>query len=345
MPFEKTASSSDAMRRMKESLSQLETEHGRLAGLSLQPKPGDIFICTPPKCGTTLLCAILHSLRSKGDFSFEEINLVIPCLEMAYDYGYTDINARQPGAPPRVFKTHAWYPHVPKLVDTGSRTEHEAVKYIFCCRNPVDAAYSFYCFFKDWFFTENEISVDAFIAEFILQRGEARDMMSNASQWHNIASWYPRRHDPNVLFLFYEDIVQDRQQAVEIISSFLQLAMDDPEVKRIAVQQSDIEFMRQHPTKYDEHMLKNARNQACGLDARAGLTRSCSGKVREGKVGGGQSFLSAATLQSMKKKWDEVILPVTGYASYEDMRSGVSKELNRCEAWGRGGSGRGDERK
>lgn len=51
---------------------------------------------------------IMHSLRSRGDMSFEEISLTIPCLEMAYDGGVLDLQADQ-GYKPRCFKTHLWY--------------------------------------------------------------------------------------------------------------------------------------------------------------------------------------------------------------------------------------------
>jgi hypothetical protein len=45
--------------------------------------------------------------------SFDEISLVIPCLEMAWDYGYTNLAAEQV-ARPRVYKTHLWHRDVPK---------------------------------------------------------------------------------------------------------------------------------------------------------------------------------------------------------------------------------------
>ena len=32
------------------------------------------------RCGTTWLCQIVHMLRSGGDMSYDEINLVIPCI-------------------------------------------------------------------------------------------------------------------------------------------------------------------------------------------------------------------------------------------------------------------------
>ena len=55
----------------------------------------------------------MHSLRSRGDISFEEISLTIPCIEMAYDGGVRDLQADQ-GHRPRCFKTHFWYRDCPK---------------------------------------------------------------------------------------------------------------------------------------------------------------------------------------------------------------------------------------
>lgn len=101
MPFELSDSKTEAMRQMKLRLSGLETEDGRMAGVRFQPGPGDVVVATPPKCGTTLCLQIIHSLRTRGDMSFEEINLAMPCLEMGVDYGYADLGAPQV-APPQV---------------------------------------------------------------------------------------------------------------------------------------------------------------------------------------------------------------------------------------------------
>jgi hypothetical protein len=65
-----------AVRAMEAANRNLETAEGREAGASLQCGPEDIMVVSPPKCGTTWLCQIVHMLRSGGDMSFEEINLV-----------------------------------------------------------------------------------------------------------------------------------------------------------------------------------------------------------------------------------------------------------------------------
>ena len=64
----------------------------------------------------------MHGLRSNGSMDFDEISLVIPMIEMAHDYGYTNLDTDQV-AKPRMYKSHLWYPHCPK-----------GAQYIYCAR-------------------------------------------------------------------------------------------------------------------------------------------------------------------------------------------------------------------
>ena len=89
------------------------TAESHLKGVRFKPLPTDVIISTAPKSGTTWVQQICHGLRSGGDMSFEEICLVVPCLEMAGDYNYEDLQAAQPFEP-RVYKTHLWYHDCPK---------------------------------------------------------------------------------------------------------------------------------------------------------------------------------------------------------------------------------------
>ena len=52
-----------------------------------------------------------------------------------------------------------------------------------------------------------------------------------------------------MLWLFYEDIVQDLPAAVALIANFLQLGVDDPQLQALAAEQATIEHMKQHPPK------------------------------------------------------------------------------------------------
>ena len=65
-------------------------------------------------------------------------------------------------------------------------------------------------------------------------------------------------------------LLQDKRSAVQQIADFVGVAADEALVN-LCVQQSSLEFMAAHKEKYDEHMLKLKRNEACGLSPRAGL--------------------------------------------------------------------------
>lgn len=43
-----------------------------------------------------------------------------------------------------------------------------------------------------------------------LAAGEPREKIERPSIWHHLLSWLPLRSKPNMLFLFYEDLVQVR---------------------------------------------------------------------------------------------------------------------------------------
>jgi len=97
------------MEELKVVLHSFYTE-GRKKGLGVTPRKGDVFICTSPKAGTTWMQQICHQLRTNGDMSFEEISNVVPWLETCEDIGI-DVNGEQVTSP-RLFKTHAWRPHL-----------------------------------------------------------------------------------------------------------------------------------------------------------------------------------------------------------------------------------------
>ena len=115
--------SADAVQRMLRVQTTFLTKESVKKGAAFRPQPKDVIISTASKSGTTWVQQICHSLRSRGDMDFDEIGTVVPCLEMAHDSGYEDLQKPQPYAP-RMFKTHFAYDLCPK----------EAGKYIVVIR-------------------------------------------------------------------------------------------------------------------------------------------------------------------------------------------------------------------
>lgn len=188
---------------------------------------------------------ICHQLRSgpDGDMSFEEISQVVPWIELAHDQGQ-NLDTPQYGHDrglPRIFKTHAWAPHCPvgALRELGKKWlfaestcfkskccircawRSTGSKKIIMVRDPYDVATSFYNFFNGWFFPSGSISLETFIMRFWLARGEPESKMSNASYFDHLLSWYERRNDDDVLFLFYEDVRGDLELAVRKVAAFM----------------------------------------------------------------------------------------------------------------------------
>ena len=101
----------------------------------VQIRPDDVFVVTPPKCGTTWMQQIVHGLRTGGSMDFVEVSAVVPWLELAHDMDI-DVNADQV-ARPKAFKSHLRWDEIPK----GGR-------YIVVLRDPVDAMVSLFKFLQ-----------------------------------------------------------------------------------------------------------------------------------------------------------------------------------------------------
>eukprot|EP00117_Sycon_ciliatum_P025675 scpid75377/ scgid21260/ Sulfotransferase 1 family member D1; Amine N-sulfotransferase; Dopamine sulfotransferase Sult1d1; Tyrosine-ester sulfotransferase len=271
-------------------------------------EPSDIFISTAPKAGTTWMQQICHQLRSGGgDMDFEDISMVIPFVEMAHDLGINLDDEQR--FKPSVFKTHVWEP----LVAKGGR-------YIIVVRHPYDLAVSFFKFMEGWTFKVGDISPDTMTNFFFLKLGEPDQQKGGiCSAFHHMASWWPRHADPDVLWVFFEDMKEDLQAQVERVAAFMDIT--DPAVIAQAVHKSTFSFMKEHQGHYDENRLKRSRNLEMGLKPEAGAGQ---GKVRVG--GGQQHLLSDRTKAAIDEKWRDICQPVMGAASYTEWRAAWKSE-------------------
>ena len=245
--------------------------------------------------------------------SFDEVSEVVPWIELAFDQGQ-DLEANQFGHDqglPRLFKTHAWEPHCPKFPKT-----------IVVMRHPYDVLVSFYHFFEDWFFEPGTLSLESFAEEFWLARAVPQSLMENASYFHHLTSWYARRHDESVLFVFYEDLKDDLSAQVAHIARFLSTdRVDLTPCVSIATEHSTFAFMKAHGSKFDEKLSKLSRNEACGLDKMAGMHKT---KIRRGNSGVAE--LTGEMKERIDAKWNLIVKPVTGCDNYEELRQKFKPE-------------------
>ena len=280
------------IREMKERMENFSTTEGWQKGLDYKPDPSDVFIVTPPKCGTTWTQQIVHGLRTRGSMDFDEITRVVPWINMAHDTGI-DIYAPQV-AHPRAFKTHSTMDEVPK-----------GGKYIVVLREPQDALLSHYYFFENFFFEKGTIDVETFAKEFYIP---------GRAVFKHITALWEHRNNENVLPLCFENMKTDLPKTVERIADFIGIPLDD-ELREIVIRQSDIKFMQAHENQFEDHIIRETRSAAMRLPMDGQLS-----KVRDGQVGSAKLSVPENIKQELTNIWHNEVTPKTGLNSYEDLR-------------------------
>jgi Sulfotransferase domain len=277
-----------------EKIRKFRTPEGEARGLAYKPARNDIFILTPPKCGTTWMQQIVHGIQTRGSMNFDEITRVIPWLEMAEELG---IDIHLPQAAPKTFKTHLTLERVPK-----------GGKYISVVRDPMDAMLSHYRFFEGWLFEKDSISIEEFALKFYIERpGEN-------SYWRHVISIWERRAEKNILPLCFENIKMDLAGTIERVADFIEVDLNN-ESKEIVLMQSNIEFMKAHNDKFDDHIVRSSPNHMLNIPA-----DGATSKVKTGKVGESRKFVSTETRDLFDQIWQEEITARTGLNSYQDLR-------------------------
>jgi hypothetical protein len=261
-----------------------------------RPRPDDVFIVTYPKSGTTWLQQIVHGMRTAGSMDFDEISAVVPWLETCFDLDL-DPEVDQPGGF-RAFKSHCSAAEAPP-----------GVRFVVSVRDPRHVLVSFYRFLEGWMFEPGAIDLPTFTAELFAQGS------NSGRYWEHLVGWWGRRAEPGVLLLAYEDMVADLPAAVDRIAAHLGIALD-PGTRALVVAQSGREFMQEHAHRFDDHLLREARNAACGLPP-----GGSSAKVRPAEA---PLVLSPEVGAHLQRMWAEVVAPATGHPDYTSLRRAMA---------------------
>ncbi|XP_053379128.1 amine sulfotransferase-like isoform X2 [Mercenaria mercenaria] len=113
---------------------------------------------------------------------------------------------------------------------------------IYICRNPKDIAISYYRF-KDYakILDKDFATFDSFIDCFV----KGIELYRCPWQRHVLEYW-EHRHDSNILFLQYEDVVEDMPAAIRSIARFLGRELTDDDVSKIS-DYCYVDSMRNNP--------------------------------------------------------------------------------------------------
>jgi hypothetical protein len=265
-----------------------------------RPRASDVVITPYGKCGTTWLQQIFHTLRTRGDFDFDDISRVVPWIETAVVTG-ADLEAPQ-RAEPRGFKSHLGYDRIPK----GAR-------YVVAFRDPADALVSMFRFMEGWFIEPGAVDIEAFAESWMARTDAGNDI------WSHLLSWWAERDNPAVLILSYEQMSAEPQATIRRVAAFSGIALDD-ELMALTLERSSFDFMLRHKDRFDDAMMRAASEARCNLPP-----GSDSAKVRKGGSGGYKAELSPRIAEALDARWRQIVTPATGFADYAALEAEVRR--------------------
>jgi hypothetical protein len=233
--------------------------------------------------------------------TFTDIDEVVPWIELAYDVGQ-DLDAEHKYQP-SCFKTHAEYEVCPK-----------GGKYIVVYREPCASFYSAFSFIRGQYFKPGEITLDEFVKNKI-----SRNKKMHQNYFHHLLSWWPKRNDLNVLFLLYEDMLDDLESAVKAVASFMGIE-DEASIKN-AVEMSTFDFMKQSRDKFASNHFSSHRNKAMGIPEGVVCQRVATGSATKGR-----EMMDEGTKQAVQNMWNETVTKEAGFQDYSEFRNGLKKE-------------------
>ncbi|CAG6021617.1 unnamed protein product [Menidia menidia] len=185
---------------------------------NFKARPDDILIATYPKAGNTWVSYILdllyfsHMLPKRKDSV--PLHERVPFLEMyipGFPSGVNELN--QLTTSPRIIKTHLPVHFLPKSFwDQNS-------KIIYVARNAKDTAVSYFHFDR-----MNRAQPEPGDWSSYLQRFMEGKMVFGS--WHDhVKGWWEKKQTrSNILYLFYEDLIEDTEKELNRLCSFLDLA-------------------------------------------------------------------------------------------------------------------------
>ncbi len=281
------------------------TKQGMDAGLRFRPRPSDVIIAPFGKSGTTWLQQVFHGLRTRGDIDFDDISRVVPWIETAYDLGI-DLDAPQ-RAEPRGFKSHLPYDLIPK----GAR-------YVVSIRDPKDVLVSAFRFAEGWFFEPGSVAIETYARRGFMQRtGPAG---RRGDYWRHLLSWWPHRHDRDVLFMSYEQMNRDLASTVRRVAAFVGIALDEG-LFDVVMRQSSLPFMLAHKDRFDDRLMRDRSETLLNLPP-----GSDSAKVRAGRVGGYATELPADIVAELDAIWRDEIEAALGFPNYAALTDTLERE-------------------
>ncbi|MBF0450066.1 MAG: sulfotransferase domain-containing protein [Candidatus Magnetomorum sp.] len=254
-------------------------DFNRSAYLDFHSRPDDIFIVTYPRSGTTWMQMILYQLTTDGNMDFPHISQVSPWFDRLILYNIMDGSDLEKLPSPRIFKSHLSYKNIPK----GS------CKYIYVARDGEDVAVSYFYFYT------SHLNFKGTFSEFF-DKYFMRGKVQFGSWFTHVADWQQHENDSNVLFLRYEDLINDLKGTLQKIINFCEFKVAEERFPEI-LEKCSYPFMKKYENKFDH---------ISGMIWEKGYKQNSF--IRKGQTGSGKEYLTSQQKNSFNKKLNKLNL-------------------------------------
>lgn len=232
-----------------------------------QPRAQDVFVCTYSKSGTNWAMQIAYQIAERGAGDYAHIHDVVPWPEAPMRGIVTLRDAAtqtRTATGMLVIKTHLERRYVPY-------SPH--AKYLVVVRDPKDVFVSSYFFSGSMLAGVPMIPVSEWYALFL------SDAFQYGSWAEHLASFWPWRTRPNVLFLQFDEMKADLPGTVERIAALMQVELSADEVAQV-VHKSSFAYMKAIDHKFTLALPSPIKGMAQPV------------MIRKGERGGGRQLLT-----------------------------------------------------
>ncbi|KAL6426788.1 hypothetical protein ACFW04_009252 [Cataglyphis niger] len=206
---------------------------------NFETRSDDTWIITYPRSGTTLTQELVwlvandlnfdvaHRRTLMERFPFLDLGLIVEDDVFASDtpdeqkiskYS-VDFVQNQPS--PRFIKSHFPFDLLPTVIKNNC-------KIIYVARNPKDVVVSWYYFQKDIKHIQYQGTFEQLCINFM----NNHTMWS--PYWEHVKSAWAIRHKPNILFLFYEDLIKNLVENIKKVATFFGKTYNNEEIAKLA---------------------------------------------------------------------------------------------------------------
>ena len=194
---------------------------------SFNHRPGDIFVCTPPKCGTTWTQAICAMFVFGGPDHGEKPGVVSPWVDANFSELDDCMAQVEAQTHRRYLKTHSPLDGIPY---------HEACTYLVIFRDPRDTYFSSSNHRDNMSDQALALSVfpsgDGAFEEWLTKERPdgAWDVVCLDSLCHFMNSYWPYRDLPNVHLFHYSDMKRDLKGAIARMAAATGTALSEAQL-------------------------------------------------------------------------------------------------------------------